>query len=88
MSIEYDGVKDQANLDKHGLSLSCAREIDLRFILQDDRKDYGEIRYRGFGLLDGNHVCLVFTIRGDNIRAISLRRANRQEIKRYEQANR
>ena len=35
------------------------------------------------GDIDHALYCLVFTFRGSNVRAISLRKANRKEIERY-----
>ncbi len=49
----------------------------------DDRHDYGEVRYRAYGRLDGQPHCLVFADRGGVVRAISLRRAHAKEMKRY-----
>ena len=51
----------------------------------DDRKDYGEIRVRSLGILDGRVHALVFKrIDADCIRVISFRKANKREIKDYE----
>jgi uncharacterized protein len=49
----------------------------------DDRHDYGEVRVRAIGFLDGKLHVLVFTERGEDIRVISLRKANRAETRRY-----
>ena len=66
--IEFDPAKDAANLAKHGVSLAAAADLDIR----DDRKNYGEVRYRAWGLLDGLPHFLAYTMRGSAIRAISL----------------
>jgi uncharacterized DUF497 family protein len=52
-------------------------------IVDDDRFDYGEPRYRAYGLIDGIAHCLVFTIRNEQYRPISLRRAHAKEMKRH-----
>lgn len=52
-------------------------------MLIDDRHDYGEQRYRAFGLLDERLHVLVFTETKRGIRVINLRRANKREVKRY-----
>jgi uncharacterized DUF497 family protein len=57
--------------------------LESAVALEDDRKVYGEIRIRAFGYIDGKPYCLVFTRRGNDIRAISLRRAHAREMKRY-----
>lgn len=85
MKVAFDPVKDAANLAKHRLSLDRASEIDLAkaFIRSDDRRDYGEPRWRAYGMLDGRMHMLVFTVRAGAMRAISLRRANAKETRRY-----
>ncbi len=49
------------------------------FIAIDDGKDYGEIRYDPLGFLGSLLHSLTFTVRGDAVHAISLRKATRQE---------
>lgn len=83
MKIEFDPAKDAANVANHGISLARASDFTALAYIEDDRFDYGEIRYRAYGLIDGGAHCLVFTIRGDTMRVISLRRAHAKEIKRY-----
>ena len=51
----------------------------------DTRKDYGEKRLVGLGLLFEVVVVIVFTKRGDVIRVISIRRANKNERKIYQE---
>lgn len=48
MDITYDRAKDRSNLDKHGVSLCEASLIEWDTAIEkpDDRKDYGEQRYR------------------------------------------
>lgn len=85
MRIAFDPGKDASNQDKQGLSLARAGEIDLRaaYILADNRQDYGEPRWRAYGMMDGRLHMLAFTFRDGTVRAISLRRANAKESKRY-----
>ncbi len=83
MEIEFDPDKDAANIAKHGISLSRAGELDIIVFLEDRREEYGETRYRAWGLIDGHYHCLAFVWRGGKLRAISLRRAHHKEIKRY-----
>jgi uncharacterized protein len=87
MQIEFDSEKDRTNWQKHGLSLAAAAEMDLlaaRVVL-DDRHDYGEARFRAYGWIGGRLHILAFTMRGGTLRAISLRKANPTEVKRYGQ---
>ena len=85
MDVEFDPAKDVENQRKHGVSLARAEEFKLGSALTkiDDRRSYGETRYRSLGPLDDVLYLLVFTLRGDRLRAISLRPANRKERKRY-----
>jgi uncharacterized protein len=83
--IDFDPGKDASNRAKHGLSLARAAEMDLAtaFVLPDERRDYGEPRWAAYGILDGRLHMLAFTVRDGVMRAISLRRANAKEIRRY-----
>lgn len=85
MEFDFDPAKNAANIEKHGFSLGRAAELDFRTlaIAEDDRKDYSEQRLRGFGYLDGEAICVVFTRRAGIVRVISLRRAHKKEMKRY-----
>jgi uncharacterized DUF497 family protein len=83
MSITFDPAKDAANIAKHGVSLAQAEELELLKTVVDERFEYGETRYLGYGYIDGLGYCFVFTVRGDDVRAISLRRARAKEMNRY-----
>jgi len=52
--------------------------------IEDDRKDYGEMRYQTFGLLDDRMVAVVWTSRGETRHIISMRKANDRERRKYE----
>jgi uncharacterized protein len=88
--ITYDPKKDKANKRKHGISLSRAEDFDFEGALYtvDDREDYGETRFRAISQLDAKLYALVFADKeeGDDIRAISLRRATRHEAKEYKES--
>jgi uncharacterized protein len=62
---------------------SRAAEFAAVAVEVDDRFDYVESRFRAHGHIDRIAHCLVYTIRGQNIRAISLRRAHAKEMKRH-----
>lgn len=83
MAIEFDSAKDAVNVAKHGISLARAEDLQILSFLEDDRVDYGEVRYRAWGLIDGQPYCLAFTYRQGRVRAISLRRAREREMRRY-----
>ena len=83
MEITFDTGKDAINTQKHGVSLTLAREIDWSDVVArpDDRHDYGELREIGFAIIRDRLYCVVFTQRGDSMHIISLRKANRREVR-------
>lgn len=83
MEIEFGPAKDHINIAKHGVSLDRAADLEILAFTEDGRQEYGEIRYRAWGLIDGEYFCLAFTHRQNHLRAISLRRAHKKEIKRH-----
>ena len=52
----------------------------------DDRRNYGEVRWRAFGPNNDRLHVLVYTIRNSSLRVISLRKANDREFDFYERA--
>lgn len=88
MQIEFDPAKDRINLEKHGISLAAAADIDLdsAIIIEDTRSDYGETRFLAYAPITGRLHVLWFTMRGTVLRVIGLRRANRRERKKHGQA--
>ena len=85
MIFEWDQEKRKINYEKHGIYFDLAELIFQNPILSkvDQRKDYGEKRVTGLGLLSGRVVVIIFTKIKNKIRVISLRKANRREGERY-----
>ncbi len=86
MEFDWDPAKSAANLNKHGISFDEARNVFDGPILTwvDDRRDYGENRHVSLGALSPAAILVVIhTERGDKIRLISARNANRRERKVY-----
>ncbi|MCX7320311.1 MAG: BrnT family toxin [Hyphomicrobiales bacterium] len=79
----FDPAKEAKNLEKHHISLERWVDLTVVALVRDDRFDYGEPRFRAYGLIDGKLYCLVFTLRNGTKRPISLRRAHAKELKRY-----
>jgi uncharacterized DUF497 family protein len=88
MQIDFDPAKDRANYDKHGVPLAMAVELDWEAALVwiDDRFEYGEIRMIALAPKTGILYYVAFVDRGEVRRIISLRRANRREVKHYVQS--
>lgn len=87
MRIEFDPAKDLSNQAKHGVSLAFAGELDWEAALVwiDARFDYGETRMIALAPKTGTLYYVAFIDRGNMRRIISLRRANRREVKHYVQ---
>ncbi len=88
MEISYDPTKSVRNVELRGLSFDRGADFDLEhaLVVVDDRRDYGETRYRAIGMLDAQLHVLVFTETARGMRVISLRRASRRERRHYEQS--
>ena len=88
MKIEFDPVKDDINRKKHGISLELASSFQWETALEreDDRFDYGEIRFVAIGLIEHRPHVLVFTEGADEdtVRVISLRQAEKHEARHYD----
>ena len=87
MRFTFDPAKNDKNIAQRGLSFALAAEFDWEaaLIVEDTRRDYGEMRLRVLALLHGRLHTIVVTPRKDELRVISFRKANRREEKLYEQ---
>ena len=85
MRIELDPAKDAANIAKHGVSLTLARQLDWDAALAwvDDRFGYDELRMIALAPEASTLYYVAFVDRGEVRRIISLRRATRREVKHY-----
>jgi uncharacterized DUF497 family protein len=85
--FEFDPEKDRKNTESGRISLAAAQDGDWEtaILAPDLRQDYGEPRLVGLLMIYGRLHVIVITPRAHSIRVISLRRANRREIRRYEQ---
>lgn len=87
MKVEFDRAKDEINRAKHGISLAAASGFDWETALEreDDRFDYGELRFVAIGLIDKRIFVMIFTEGSDDetVRVISLRPAEKHETRFY-----
>lgn len=83
MKIAYDERKRQWTLLELGLDFADASKVFEADYLEflDDRQDYGEDRYIVYGELDGRAVAIVWTLRNDTRRIISMRYVHDEELK-------
>ena len=87
MEFNWDEGKRLSNLTKHGLDFEDAHWAftDETFVIEDTRREYGEPRFILYGPLFGRVVVVAFTVRGDDIRILSMRKANQRERRSYDQ---
>lgn len=87
ITFEWDSHKADDNLRKHGVSFETACEafFDPFVLWLDDEVVEGEMRETIIGMtVDWRLLYVVYAMRGDTIRLISVRKATRTERKRYE----
>jgi uncharacterized DUF497 family protein len=83
LKITYDPRKRARTLKERGLDFEDARYVFLgrEVTIEDDRFDYGEVRYLTYGYLRDRLVNVVWTLRADSRRIISMRFCHDKEIK-------
>jgi uncharacterized DUF497 family protein len=89
MDFEWDEAKNRSNIRKHGFHFAEAERMFQGFLLvrPDAQEDYGEERWIGIGMIQDRCAFVAFAPRsGNTIRIISLRKANHEERKEYEDA--
>jgi uncharacterized DUF497 family protein len=85
--ITCDETRRLANIARHGLDfIGC----DILFdgpvhSWEDGREAYGEQGFCTLGFLNGDLVHLTCTVRGDDLHVISLRKAEKHEIRLFAQ---
>lgn len=81
--FEWDKQKSEANFAKHRIDFADVVDFDFENALEVEQLHDGETRIMSIGPL-GNRICvLIWTMRDDTIRVISLRKANKREVARY-----
>ncbi len=85
MDFEYDPDKSQSNQEKHGIDFEEAQ----RLWVDEDGLEIPAIceiepRFARFAMLDGKVWAAFFTMRGETIRIISVRRARTKEVELYD----
>jgi uncharacterized DUF497 family protein len=88
VSPEFDPTKNEANIAKHGVSLSEADGVllDPLALTIEDGSAEGEVRYVTIGVNSmGLLMVVVWCERGDDVRLISARKAEPKERRAYEE---
>lgn len=85
--LSYDSSKAKQNELLRGLhfDLVYAFSWETAWIIEDNRRDYGEQRFRAIGLIHRRLHVVIFTPRAHRLHIISLRKANEREIRLFSQ---
>jgi len=87
MPSTFDPAKDAANLRKHAISLAEGDGVlnDPLALTIDDSSSQDEQRFISIGMnVFGKLRVVVYALRGDDARLISVRKAEPKEIRAYE----
>ena len=83
--FEFDSIKSQKNLEKHGIDFQGAQRLwSDPNLLEIEAKSDDEPRFLMVGLIGDKHWSAVVTHRKGAIRLISVRRSRRKEVEIYE----
>jgi uncharacterized DUF497 family protein len=86
MDFEWDAAKRRANLAKHGVDFLEVEALFQGGLLVEPSPYAGEQRFRALGLLRGRVFAVIYTMRGNVYRIISVRRARHEERAAYRAA--
>jgi uncharacterized DUF497 family protein len=86
MEFEWDEEKCRSNHEKHNLAFEDAPQVFAgdTLTIPDLRRSYGENQLITMGTLSGRVVVVVHVLRSENIRIISMRKANAREQRIYQ----
>ena len=85
MTFEYDPNKSEANLGKHGIDFEEAQELwadEWRLATAVEHR--GERRKLLMARYAGSCWTAIYTMRGERVRIISVRRATKKEAAYYD----
>ncbi len=87
MAFEFDPGKSASNEAKHGIDFDDAQALwDDAWLLEAPARTVDEPRFIVIGRIEGQYWSAICTRRGERIRIISVRRARKEEVERYEGA--
>lgn len=86
MRFSWDPAKNERNIRERGLSFADAAPMwDAPMLVWiDTRRDYGEVRELGLGVIDGRVMAVGWVKREEDlVHIFSFRKANARETQRY-----
>jgi hypothetical protein len=87
VEFEWDQNKSKKCFTERGFDFAYAAHAFLdpnRIAQKDSRYDYGETRYQLISKIEGRVFVVIYTMRNNVIRIISARKANKREVKYYD----
>lgn len=85
--LEWDAAKSERCERDRGFNFEYAAQAlwdPSRLVREDKRFNYGEQRFQLIGKIEDRVFVLVYALRSQTTRIISARKANKREVKRYE----
>ncbi len=85
MKLDWDNAKRDWTLKERGLDFADVATLDWQeaLTLADTRQFYPETRFITYGQIKGRLCVVAWCYRGDALRVISLRKANKREVLKY-----
>jgi uncharacterized protein len=81
MAFTFDPEKSARNVADRGLSFDLVERLEWEaaIVVEDTRRDYGEIRLKVLALLEGRLYAAVVTPRGEDLRVIEVERYGKED---------
>ena len=87
MQFEYDELKSESNLEKHGIDFKGAQDLWLDPLrIEYDLEYGGEKRFAVVAKLTDGWWTAICTMREERVRIISVRRSVQKEVSAYDKA--
>lgn len=80
---EWDEAKRLSNIVKHRIDFTAVNQFEWETASRKASDRYGESRFAATGYIGDRLYVVIYTMRGDKRRIISLRRASRREEIEY-----
>ncbi len=84
MLYEWDEAKRRGNIAKHGIDFESVDRFDWTTVRYERSVRHGEERVLALGYIGDRLHAVVYINRGENARIISMRKADRKEMSRYD----
>ena len=86
MPYEWDEEKRRSNLSRHRVDFQAIHRFEWNTATYEYDDRHHEPRIKATGFIGVVLYTVIYTERGDNTRIISLRKASREDIRKYAQA--